>query len=117
MTTREIVKKLCKDRGVSLNKLEKQLGFASGYVSKLDKSAPSSANLQKIADFFNVSSDYLMGRNTDRFSVDNADFDFALLTDKDLREFIEKYQLLDKENRKTLKSNMDFMLSEQNKKK
>lgn len=117
MTTREIVKKLCKDRGVSLNKLEKQLGFASGYVSKLDKSVPSSANLQKIADYLGVSLDYLMTGNDDRFSKENIEIDFALLTDKNLREFIEKYQLLSKENRKTLKSNMDFMLSEQNKKK
>ncbi len=58
-----------------------------------------------------------MGRSDGRFSIENVDFDFALLTDKNLREFIEKYQLLNKENKKTLKSNMDFMLSEQNKKK
>lgn len=86
-------KKLCKDKEISLNKLEKQLGFASGYISKLDKSAPSSANIQKLADFFGVSSDYLMGRSDGRFSIENVDFDFALLTDKNLREFIEKYQL------------------------
>lgn len=35
MTTREIVKKLCKENKVSLNKIEHELGFGSGYISKL----------------------------------------------------------------------------------
>lgn len=60
MTLRERIKELCKERNVSLNKLETDCGFARGYLSKLDKSKPNSENLQKIADYFNVSVDYVM---------------------------------------------------------
>lgn len=60
MNLKERIKSLCKNRGISMNKLEEELGFAKGYVSKLDKSNPNSSKLQKIADYFNVSLDYLI---------------------------------------------------------
>lgn len=60
MTLRDIIKDLCKKRNISINRVEIDLGFARGYISKLDKSVPNSAKLQKIADYFNVSLDYLM---------------------------------------------------------
>lgn len=65
MTLRERIKELCKKNGVSLNKLEDELGFAKGYMSKLDKSTPNAVKIQKIADYFGVSVDYLMTGNED----------------------------------------------------
>ena len=62
---RERIKELCKKNGVSLNKLEDELGFAKGYMSKLDKSTPNAVKIQKIADYFGVSVDYLMTGNED----------------------------------------------------
>lgn len=60
MTLRDTIKDLCKNKGVSVNKLESDLGFAKGYVSKLDKSIPNSAKLNSISEYFNVSLDFLM---------------------------------------------------------
>lgn len=60
MTLRDTIKNLCKRNGISVNRLESELGFAKGYVSKLDKSTPNSAKLQSISEYFNVSLDYLM---------------------------------------------------------
>lgn len=60
MNLKERIKSLCKNSGISMNKLEEELGFAKGYISKLDKSNPNSSKLQKIADFFNVTLDYLI---------------------------------------------------------
>lgn len=60
MNLKERIKSLCKKHGVSMNKLEEELGFAKGYISKLDKSNPNASKLQKIADYFNVSLDYLL---------------------------------------------------------
>lgn len=65
MTLRETIKELCKANGISLNRLESELGLAKGYVSKLDKSVPNSSNLKRIANYFNVSIDSLMSGNTD----------------------------------------------------
>lgn len=60
MTLRERIKILCKQHGISLNKLEMECGFAKGYLSKLDKSTPNMAYLQKIAIFFSVTTDFLL---------------------------------------------------------
>lgn len=59
MTIKDRVKKLCEEKGVSVSKMERECGFANGYVSKLDKSTPNVSKLQIIADYFGVSLDFL----------------------------------------------------------
>jgi len=76
MTTREIVKKLCKENKVSLNKIEHELGFGSGYISKLGKSKPNSEYLDRISKRFNVSLEYLLtgedGKYSTVIAIENA---------------------------------------------
>lgn len=62
MTLKERIKELCKANKISVNKLETDLGFGTGYVSKLDKSTPNMSKLSQIADYFNVSTDMLLER-------------------------------------------------------
>lgn len=57
---KERIKKLCKEKGVSMNKAEQEIGLAKGYISKLGKSNPNSSTLQKIANYFNVSVEFLI---------------------------------------------------------
>lgn len=64
MNLKERIKSLCKERGISMNKLEDELGFGKGYISKLGTSQPNASKLQKIADFFGVSLDYLISGET-----------------------------------------------------
>lgn len=54
------VKKAAKSKGYSINRLEKELGFARSYISKFKSITPSAENIQKIADFLEVSSNYLL---------------------------------------------------------
>ena len=53
---------LCKGRSISVPKLEKELGFSNGSMYNWDKNSPSIDKLQKVADYLNVSTDYLLGR-------------------------------------------------------
>lgn len=53
---------LCKDKATNQSSLERDLGFGKGTISKWDKSSPSSDKLEKVADYFHVSVDYLLGR-------------------------------------------------------
>lgn len=57
---KERIKKLCKINGISMNKLEETLGFGKGYISKLGITTPNTTKIQAIADYFNVSVDYLL---------------------------------------------------------
>lgn len=61
-STFEKIKELCKKQGISLNQLEDKLGFSQNYIYSMKKGNPKVENLQKIADYFGVSTDYLLGR-------------------------------------------------------
>lgn len=67
-STLEKIKELAKKRGISLAKLEESLGYSTNYFYTLKTKTPNSDRLQEIADYFNVSTDYLLGR-TDNPSI------------------------------------------------
>lgn len=48
----------------SIAGLERHLGISNGTINKWDRAVPNGSNLQKVSDYFNVSTDYLLG-NTD----------------------------------------------------
>lgn len=60
MTLKERIQNLCKENKIPVSKLESDLGFGGGYVSKMDKSTPTTAKIQSIAKYLNVSIDYLL---------------------------------------------------------
>lgn len=61
------IKDLANEKGVSLSELERSIGISNGSISKWEKSSPKADTLQKVADYFNVSVDYLLGRTNNRF--------------------------------------------------
>lgn len=61
-STFEKIKDLAKKQGLSLNALEEKLGYSRNTIYNLKKTRPSAERLQQIADYFNVSTDYLLGR-------------------------------------------------------
>lgn len=61
-STFEIVKDLCEKQGISLNTLEKKLELGKNSLYGLKRNQPSAERLQQIADYFGVSTDYLLGR-------------------------------------------------------
>lgn len=61
-STFEIVKDLCEKQGISLNTLEDKLKLGKNSLYGLKRNQPSAERLQQIADYFNVSTDYLLGR-------------------------------------------------------
>lgn len=62
MNPYEKIKELTKEKGISVRELEKRLGYSNGYFSKWKSVSPNSEGLSKVADYFNVSVDYLLGR-------------------------------------------------------
>ena len=64
-TTFDRVKELSQKRGISLSKLEETLGLGKNSIYALKRNQPSAERLQEIADYFNVSIDYLLGHSTD----------------------------------------------------
>lgn len=62
MSLVEKIKELCKKKNMSITALEKQLGFGKAAIWKWDNHPPSIDKLQAVADYFHVSTDYLLSR-------------------------------------------------------
>lgn len=62
MSITEIIKDLCTEKNITIAFLERKINLGNGTIRRWEKSSPSADKLQKIADYFNVSTDYLLGR-------------------------------------------------------
>jgi transcriptional regulator with XRE-family HTH domain len=92
-STFEIVKDLCEKQGISLNTLEDKLKLGKNSLYGLKRNQPSAERLQQIADYFNVSTDYLLGR-TDNPRI-ASDETIGGYTSEDLRKMAENAKTFD----------------------
>ena len=60
MSVYERIRQMCREHGETVTGLERDLGFARGSLSKIDKNKPSAERLQKVADHFNVTPAYIL---------------------------------------------------------
>ena len=97
MNTYEIIKDLAKEKGISIRQLEINFGYSNGYIGSWKRQTPNSNELSRLADYFDVSVDYLLGRTDEKKSDDLDDvldnvmsFDGEPLDDHD-REVIRAY--------------------------
>lgn len=98
---RKRVKDLCVMKNISITDLEKNLGMGNGTVCKWETSSPSSEKLIKVADYFNVSVDYLLGRETEYIQTPLE------------KEVLSAYKALSAENKTLFKALLDRFLQMQ----
>lgn len=75
MTLLDRIKGLCDARGETLASLERKMDFGNGTIRRWGDTTPSGDKLVKIADFFHVSVDYLLGQESPQFAPINDDPD------------------------------------------
>ncbi|MGP6387819.1 helix-turn-helix domain-containing protein [Streptococcus dysgalactiae] len=85
------IKELADKQGISLNELELKLNFSTNYLYSLKKGNPKSDRLQEIADYFHVSTDYLLGR-TDNPAIAKDGQEYK---SEDLRKMAENAKTFD----------------------
>ena len=57
------IKTLCNRKNIAISKLENELGFGSSSIRKWGNPvSPSADKIEKVAEYFDVSLDYLVGR-------------------------------------------------------
>lgn len=74
--TFEKIKELADKQGISINKLEERLGYSRNTIYNLKTKKPNAERIAEIADYFNVSTDYLLGRTDDPRIADGQKFYF-----------------------------------------
>ena len=57
-----IIKELSNRKNMSFAELERETGLSNGTITRWGKASPNSKGLEAVADYFNVSIDYLLGR-------------------------------------------------------
>jgi transcriptional regulator with XRE-family HTH domain len=90
----EKIKDMCSKKGITITVLERELGFAKGSLSKIDRHKPSVERLQRIADFFGVSVDYFSVQHSDHsgnyyFDNETAKLAQELFDNKELRALFD----------------------------
>ena len=57
------IKELADKKKVTFAEIERNTGISNGQIRRWDSSSPKIENIQKVADYFDVSTDYLLGRS------------------------------------------------------
>lgn len=60
MTSVDRVKTICKTRKIPISKLERELGFANGYIGQLKKGTMPAERLAAISEYLGVPHEYLL---------------------------------------------------------
>ncbi len=78
------IRDLRKEKKLSQNELGKSIGVSQTTVTAWEtgRAEPASTYIKKLADFFNVSADYLLGRPEKKISSEEQET-------KDLKKFLE----------------------------
>ena len=104
MSFYEIVRHLCYERGISLYTMSKDIHISNGTVSAWKQgSFPQGETLKKIADYFGVSTDYLMtGKQPEAIATYDADLEIFTsidaLKNRDIRRIVLRLSTATKED-------------------
>ena len=110
MNAVERVKSICKERKIPISKLESDCGFANGYIGQLRKGVFPDDRILKIAEYLNVSVDYLMTGKDVKFITETAKKD-VLLTEMSniIKEYALKLAEMPKEKQEQIMSLIDML--------
>ncbi len=73
--TANIIKVLAKEKGTNPTNVFQKIGISKNFIHNLIKqgSKPSVESIEKLADYFNVSTDYILGREEKKNLPNNID--------------------------------------------
>jgi transcriptional regulator with XRE-family HTH domain len=115
MNLYERIKEIAKNKGYSINALEKELGYARSSISKFKDNTPSVDKIRDIAEFLGVSMDLLMGLNESDISdkkyyinEETQEMAQAIFTNKELRLLFDEAMNAQPED---LKATHDILLA------
>lgn len=105
MTLHERIVELCQKKGVSQSEMERAVGIAKGSVTKWKTQVPRSSTIEKVADYFGVSVNYIMkGENEEGYYLNDETAKAAqeIFENKELRALFDVARDADPEDLKAL---------------
>lgn len=78
MNTVERIKALCKEKRIAVSRLEKECGFANGYIGQLKKGVLPDDRLRIVAEYLHVSPLFLStGEDYEKESIEGMKYYFS----------------------------------------
>lgn len=88
-----IIKNLCDKNNITIFELEKQIGVSRGILYTWKKSSPSVEKVKKVAEYFNISMDYLVNHQIEEDNI-------VEINNKQDKEVILKFLSLNNDDNK-----------------
>ena len=82
MNSVERVRAICRERKIPISKLEKDLGFANGYIGQLRRGVFSSQRLYAIAEYLSVTPEFLLSGETNKNAPTDGE---RVISDDDIK--------------------------------
>lgn len=101
MNAVERVKSICKERKIPISKLESDCGFSNGYIGQLRKGTFPNDRLLKIAEYLNVSVEYI--------TIGEEKIN-AFKTGQEHAELLRMYEMLTSDEREQILNTMKLFL-------
>ena len=106
-----ILTELCLQNNITPSNLVEKIGIARGSVTKWKNgSIPQSSTLQKIADYFGVTVDYLLGKTDQKEKPSDTEYLTAFE-----HIIIERLRTLSPEKLREAESYIDYLIDQQEK--
>lgn len=105
------IKLLCKQKGITVKQMEETLDITRSSVCRWNNNPPTLNSIIKVANYFNVSIDGLVGRDI-KYSDEQAMLDAEISEDFELKEAIKKYYTLDDRKKKHILELIDLFAEE-----
>lgn len=119
MNSVDLVKSICKERRIPISKLERDLGYANGYIGQLRKGTFPANRLSEIAQYLSVPVEYLMNGGTENKKAPTADGERSgshdVLDDVDIA-FYGDYKELTEDDKATVRDMVRIMRERRSKK-
>ena len=106
------IKLLCKKQGITVKQMEEVLDITRSSVCKWNNNPPTLNSIIKVANYFNVSIDSLLGRDI-KYSDQQALLDVEISENYELKEAIKKYYTLDDRKKKHILELIDLLAEEE----
>lgn len=117
MTLYERVSELAKKQGISVFDLADRLNLSRNSIYSWKKSSPKAETLQKVADYFDVSVDYLLGRTENPNPVGNShklEWDDVIFKDSEEEDLLAAFRLesedMSKEEKRKFNNSLKGMM-------
>lgn len=112
MTLFEKIKFLADKQGKSINDVENDLEYAKNTLYRLKKNKPGSEKLEELANYFHVSTDYLLGRTDEPQLLLESNKDKQALQVGGLFRSVSNEEKLSETEQEELKEDISWYLRE-----